>query len=372
MSKKFKIVTVLGTRPEIIKMSALIKVLDEFVDHILVHTGQNYDYELNQVFFDELGLRAPDVFLNCAGAGYADTVGNVIQEIDRYLLEEKPDALVVYGDTNSCLAVYPAKRRGVPVFHLEAGNRCFDFRVPEEINRRIVDHLADVNFVLSEAARDNLLAEGLPSNRIFNVGSNMPEVIDNIMPQVNKSQIANELNLMPEFILISLHREENVDDPEVLRTIIQEINLLTEQQSCDVVWSMHPRLAKRLSDSALPAIHPKVKQSKPFGLVDYLWLQLNCKCLISDSGTVSEEASILSIPAVTIRNAHERLEGMERGVFSMSEKGADLAVQVELAIRKASVEQMRQPYPSTHNSSTIVKIILSYIPYINREVWKSI
>ena len=370
MTRKKKIVSVVGTRPEIIKMSSLIKVLDEFCEHIFVHTGQNYDYELNEIFFNDLGLRKPDYFLETGGTKFVDTIASVLVKVDELLNTIKPDALVVYGDTNSCLSVYVAKRLQIPIFHLEAGNRCFDFRVPEEINRRVVDHLSDINFVLSEQARQNLINEGLPSNRIFNVGSNMYEVIDKLMDKIQNSDILMRLNIVKPYYLISIHREENVEKERYLDAIVENINSLVIETQTPAIWSVHPRIRKVINEKYSKNLSDLVKLAKPFGIIDYIKLQSTTKCLISDSGTVSEEASILNIPAVTIRSAHERPEGMEHGVFSMATPMDDLTSHVNLAIDEHSLGQMGNPYPRVYNSKKILKIILSNISTINREVWK--
>jgi UDP-N-acetylglucosamine 2-epimerase len=372
MSKKFKVVTVLGTRPEIIKMSSLLKLLDHYTNHIIVHTGQNYDYELNSVFFSDLELREPDYFLETGGNRFIPTIANILIKIENVLKEVKPDALVVYGDTNSCLSVYVAKRMQIPIFHLEAGNRCFDFRVPEEINRRIVDHLSDVNFVLSEQARQNLLSEGLPASRIFNVGSNMYEVIDQLQEKITKSSIHKELDITEPYYLISIHREENVEKSKHFESIVQNINNLVVETNTYAVWSVHPRIRQKIEQEFADQLSEKIILARPFGLIDYLRLQSDAKCIISDSGTVSEEASILNIPAVTIRSAHERPEGMDQGVFSMASPFENLSTHVKVACDSRSLENMGTPYPNTNNSFKILKIILSNISVIKREVWKEV
>ena len=368
-NKQIKLVTVLGTRPEIIKMSILMKKLDEYCDHRIVHTGQNYDYELNEIFFNDLDLRPVDEYLNAVGDNFADTIGNILKKITIYLEKEKPDGVVVYGDTNSCLSVYVAKRLRIPIFHLEAGNRCFDFRVPEEINRKIVDHLSDINFVLSEEARENLLREGLPPNRIFNVGSNMPEIIRGLLPKIHSSDILKKLNLEKDYFLISVHREENVDEDIILEQIVNSINELTDEFCYDVVWSLHPRTRKKIESMNLK-VADQIIFTKPLGLIDYLKLQKHCACLISDSGTVSEESSVFKIPSVTLRNSHERPEGIKNGVFSVASQGKNLSLHVKLAMDKAALEQLDGAYPMKDNSMVILKAIMSYLEYIRSEVWK--
>lgn len=371
MTKEITIVTLLGTRPELIKMSAVIKRLDDCCNHILVHTGQNYDHELNQIFFDDLDIRPADYYLDAVGSSMAKTIGNIFVGVEKLFSEIKPDALVVYGDTNSCLSVYVAKRMQIPIFHLEAGNRCFDYRVPEEINRKIVDHLADVNMVLSQEAKENLIAEGLPRNRIFNVGSNMPEVIENLKFKIDESTIIEDLEIKNKFILVSIHREENLDDLMTLQNIVKSINKFVKENKIGCIWTCHPRLQK-----ILPKLDEKIDEEyiqlcAPFGLSDYIALQKSACCLISDSGTVSEEASILKIPCVTIRNAHERMEGMQKGAFIMSERGENLDAMIEFAMQPDAVNSIGEVYPIKNTSYNVVKIILSNIESIKREVYKN-
>lgn len=367
---QYKVVTILGTRPEIIKMSQVIKALDTCCDHIIVHTGQNYDHNLNQIFFNELSLRPVDYYLGCNTQDWANAISDIYVKTKKLFEKIKPDAVVVYGDTNSCLAVYVAKRMQIPIFHLEAGNRCFDYRVPEEINRKIVDHLSDVNLVLSQEAKENLIAEGFPRNRIFNIGSNMPEVIDSLKEKIARSSIIQELNIDQKYILVSIHREENVDNDEIIKNIIDKIKKYSIKNNVTCVWSCHPRLKKKLQKLNLSINNKLIKVCEPFGLIDYLKLQSNAKCLISDSGTVSEESSYLNIPTVTIRNAHERLEGMQNGIFVMSERASELEASIDLAINESSISSMKQTYSNQHNSFTVAKIILSYIEYVKREVYK--
>jgi len=370
--KKLKVVTLLGTRPELIKMSAVIKRLDEVCDHILVHTGQNYDYSLNQIFFDDLNLRPADYYLNSVGTSWAKTIGNIFESVEKLFSTIKPDALVVYGDTNSCLSVYIAKRMQIPIFHLEAGNRCFDFRVPEEINRKIVDHLSDINMVLCQEAKENLIAEGLPRNRIFNVGSNMPEVIANLKSKIDESTILEDLEIKGKFLLVSIHREENVDNLETLQNIVTSINKVVKEKGVNCIWTCHPRLRKMLPQLNEQINHDMIKLCSPFGLSDYLALQNSAICLISDSGTVSEEASILKIPCVTIRNSHERPEGMQQGAFIMSERGENLKEMIEFAMRPDAINSIGDVYPEQKISYNIAKIIISNISLIKREVYKKL
>ena len=315
----YKIMTIVGTRPELIKMSRLIPLLDEISEHILVHTGQNYDYELNQVFFEDLEIRKPDFFLNVADSSVAKTIGKIIEKSDEVFESQQPDALIVYGDTNSCLSVISAKRRKIPIFHMEAGNRCFDQRVPEELNRKVVDHLSDVNLVLTEHARRYLLAEGIRPQYIFKTGSNMFEVLNYYNKKIQDSKILDRLDLKSKnYFLVSLHREENVDSKDNLEKLIVALNRITELCAIPVIVSMHPRTKKRIEDFNLGDLAPQVQLHPPFGFFDYIKLQVSSKCVISDSGTIFEENSILNFPAVTIRNAHERPEGMDASSVILS------------------------------------------------------
>lgn len=351
-------------------MSCIIRELDKVSDHKIVHTGQNYDYELNEIFFDELDLRPVDFYLGSSDISLFKTIANIFVNIEELFNKNRPDAIVIYGDTNSCLAAYVAKRMHIPVFHLEAGNRCYDFRVPEETNRKIVDHLSDVNFVLSQEAKESLISEGFPKNRIFNVGSNIPEVFGSVEEKVCQSKILEKLGINSDYYLVSIHREENVDNDEILKNIVRNINDLAKETKTKVIWSAHPRLVKKLANANIQIDENYLFMNKPFGFIDFLKLQKNAKCLISDSGTVSEEVSILKIPAVTIRNAHERPEGMQEGVFIMSSKGNKLKSSVDYVIGESSRNNIGEPYPNVHNSGKITKIILSYIDYINAEIWK--
>lgn len=372
INKKLKVITFLGTRPEIIKLSQVIRELDHVVHHIIVHTGQNFDYELNEVFFKDLGLRDVDHYLGCAGDTYAETIATLFVKTEALLKAEQPDAILIYGDTNSCLAAYIAKRMQIPIFHMEAGNRCFDSRVPEEINRKIIDHLSDVNMVLCQEAKENLLREGIRADRIFNVGSHLPEVIDRIKPKIKSSHVLQDLNLRGPYIVVSIHREENVDDFLTLKNIVNSINHVVEAMNVEAVLSCHPRLRLKLDAAAVQFDETRVKISKPLGFIDYLALQNSSLCVVSDSGTVSEEASILKIPAVTIRNSHERPEGMQDGVFCMSTQGAHLFEMIQYSIRDKSVSSIGDPYPKGSVSSSICKIVLSYIDQINQQSYLKI
>jgi len=306
-----KVMTIVGTRPELIKMSRVIAELEKHTQHVLVHTGQNYDYELNQIFFDDLEIRKPDYFLNAAGPNAAQTIAQVIMKADEVFEQEKPDALLLYGDTNSCLAIIPAKRRKIPVFHMEAGNRCFDQRVPEELNRKVLDHLSDINMVLTEHARRYLLAEGIKPETIIKTGSHMREVLDFYKPKIDQSDVLTRLSLEAgKFFLVSAHREENVDSPEALRDLVETLDALAKKYRYPVLVSTHPRTLKRLEESAHGPLDERIIFSKPFGFIDYIKLQMEAFCVLSDSGTITEEASLLNLCAITLRNAHERPEGM--------------------------------------------------------------
>jgi UDP-N-acetylglucosamine 2-epimerase (non-hydrolysing) len=367
--------TIVGTRPELIKLSRVIAEFDRHVKHVLVHTGQNYDYELNQIFFDDLELRRPDYFLNAAGETAAQTIALVIEKTDHLLELEKPDAVMLYGDTNSCLAVIPAKRRKIPVFHMEAGNRCFDQRVPEELNRKIVDHLSDINLVLTEHARRYLIAEGLRPETIVKTGSHMNEVLDYYRPKIDASDVVHRLGLEPGgFFLVSAHREENVDSPSVLEELLETIDALANQYDVPVVVSTHPRTRKRIDALPTVKLNPHVRFLKPFGFSDYIRLQMDALCVLSDSGTLTEEAAILDLPAVTIRNTHERPEGMDAGTLVMSGLKREQvlrAVQVVLDQRNDDKRPARtvEDYVNGSVASQILRIVLSYTDYVNRTVW---
>lgn len=370
-----KVMTIVGTRPEIIKLSRVIAELDAQFDHVLVHTGQNYDYELNEIFFQELDVRKPDRFLNAVGDSVAQTIGNVISKADEVMGQVGPDALLVLGDTNSCLSVIAAKRRKIPIFHMEAGNRCFDQRVPEEINRKIVDHVSDINMPYTEHARRYLLAEGLRPETIIKTGSPMREVINYYLPKIEKSDMVRSLGLVPdEYFVVSAHREENVDDQRNLKNLLRTLNAIAGRYKQPVIVSLHPRTADRLEKLGAGDLRPEVRLSKPFGFLEYIKLQMNAACTITDSGTITEESSILSIPAVTIRNAHERPEGMDEGVLIMCGLETEHVIEAIEVVRKQYSREERQfrlvaDYDMDNVSKKVVRIIMSYTDYINRTVW---
>lgn len=375
MKNKMKVMTVVGTRPEIIRLSRVLAALDEYCEHILVHTGQNYDFELNQVFFDDLGVRKPDYFLSAAGCTGAETIGNVIIGVDKVLAEVNPDAMLVLGDTNSCMAVIPAKRRKIPTFHMEAGNRCFDMRVPEEINRRIVDHTADINLTYSSIARDYLLAEGIPADRVIKTGSPMFEVLNYYMSQIDGSDVLSRLHLEAgKFFVISAHREENVDSPKNLIKLGLILNGLAEKYGYPVIVSTHPRTRKRIEAQGLE-FNSLVQLLKPLGFHDYNKLQKSAKAVLSDSGTISEESSIMNFPALNIREAHERPEAFEEASVMMV--GLEIervfqALQV-LDLQPAGDDRLLRPvydYSMPNVSDKIVRIVHSYRDYVMRTVWK--
>lgn len=375
--KKLKVMSVVGTRPEIIRLSRVLSALDMHCDHVLVHTGQNYDYELNQVFFDDLGIRKPDYFLNSAegSTGVANTIGNLITAVDSVLAQVQPEAMLVLGDTNSCLSVIPAKRRKVPIFHMEAGNRCFDQRVPEETNRRIVDHTADINLTYSTIARDYLRSEGLPSDQIIKTGSPMYEVLHHYLPQIKASAVLSRLGLMPEqYFVISAHREENIEPETSFIKLVAVLNTLAEDHGLPVVVSTHPRTQKRVDNSGAK-FHPLVCLMKPLGFHDYIHLQMQARAVLSDSGTINEESSILNFPALNLREVHERPEGMEEASVMM------VGLEVE-RVRQGLAILATQPrgddrnlrlvtdYSMPNVSDKVVRIIHSYTDYVNRVVWK--
>jgi len=370
-----KVMTIVGTRPELIKMSRVIAEFDRHTRHILVHTGQNYDYELNQVFFDDLGIRKPDYFLEAVGETVAQTIARVIEKADEVLEREKPDALMLYGDTNSCLSVISAKRRKIPVFHMEAGNRCFDQRVPEELNRKVLDHLSDINLVLTEHARRYLLAEGIRPETIIKTGSHMHEVLEYYMPQVEKSEVLQRMGLEAgQYFLVSVHREENVDTPENLLDMVNTFNALAETYDMPVIVSTHPRTRKRLDALQLGELSPHIHFLKPFGFCDYIKLQLEAYCVVSDSGTITEEASLLNLPAITIRNAHERPEGMDVGTLIMSGLKSQRVLDAVRVIvsqhdKKQAVMRPVLDYEAGPVSKQVLRVVLSYVDYINRTVW---
>lgn len=370
-----KVMTIVGTRPELIKMSRVIAEFDEYTEHVLVHTGQNYDYELNQVFFDDLGIRKPDHFLEAVGENVAQTIARVIEKSDAVMESERPDALMLYGDTNSCLAVMAAKRRKIPVFHMEAGNRCFDQRVPEELNRKVLDHLSDINMVLTEHARRYLIAEGIRPETIIKTGSHMREVLDHYMPKIQQSDILQRLELESgRYFIVSAHREENVDTPENLHDLIATLNALAAAYDAKVIVSTHPRTKKRLDDLELGALDSRIAFLKPFGFCDYIKLQMEALCVVSDSGTITEESSLLNLPAITIRNAHERPEGMDAGTLIMSGLKKERVLDAVKVIvgqhdRQTVATQTVADYEGGAVSKKVLRTVLSYTDYINRTVW---
>ena len=375
--KKLKIITVVGTRPEIIRLSRVLAKLDEHCDHVLLHTGQNYDYELNQVFFDDLGVRKPDHFLNSAAnaTSAAHTIGNLIIGVDQVLAEVQPEAMLVLGDTNSCLSVIPAKRRKIPIFHMEAGNRCFDQRVPEETNRRIVDHTADVNLTYSDIAREYLLREGLPPDLVIKTGSPMFEVLTHYRPRIDASDVLTQLGLTEGlYFVVSAHREENIEPPQSFGKLVDVLNAVAEDHGLPVIVSTHPRTQKRI-DATGAKFHPLVRFLKPLGFHDYVKLQLSARAVLSDSGTINEESSILNFPALNLREAHERPEGMEEAVVMMVGLEVDRVRQglVILATQsRGAVRGLRQveDYSMPNVSDKVLRIIHSYTDYVNRVVWR--
>lgn len=373
--QKLKVMTVVGTRPEIIRLSRVMARLDEHCEHILVHTGQNYDYELNQIFFDDLGIRKPDHFLNAAGGSAAETIGKIIASMDEILLQEQPEALLVLGDTNSCLSVIPAKRRKIPIFHMEAGNRCFDMRVPEEINRRIVDHTADVNLTYSSIAREYLLREGLAPDLVIKTGSPMNEVLGHYRAKIEASDVLDRLGLKAyEFFVVSAHREENIDSDRNFGNLVQILNQVAETYDMPVIVSTHPRTQKRV-DAMGAQFHPKVQLLKPLGFSDYNKLQLMAKTVLSDSGTINEESSILNFPALNLREAHERPEGMEEAAVMMTGLSVERVMQ-GLAILESQPRgeqrllRLVADYSMPNVSDKVLRIIQSYTDYVNRVIWK--
>lgn len=370
--------TVVGTRPEIIRLSRVLAALDDYCDHILVHTGQNYDYELSQVFFDDLCVRKPDFFLNSAdgSSGAANTIGNLITSVDRVLAQVEPDAMLVLGDTNSCLSVIPAKRRKVPIFHMEAGNRCFDQRVPEETNRRIVDHIADINLTYSSIARSYLIREGLPADQIIKTGSPMYEVLHHYLPMINASDVLTRLGLFSQqYYLVSLHREENIESEQSFVKLVGILNHVAEAYGLEVVVSTHPRTQNRIDDLSIN-FNPLVRLVKPLGFHDYVKLQIHSKAVLSDSGTINEESSILNFPALNLREAHERPEAMEEASVMMV--GLDVVRVCQglniLQSQSRGVERSLRlvaDYSMSNVSAKVVRILYSYVDYVNRIVWKT-
>ena len=373
--QKLKVMTVVGTRPEIIRLSRVMARLDEYCEHVVVHTGQNYDYELNQIFFDDLLIRKPDHFLNAAGGSAAETIGKVIIAVDSVLAAEKPDALLVLGDTNSCMAVLPAKRRKIPVFHMEAGNRCFDQRVPEEINRRVVDHTADVNLTYSSIARECLLSEGLPTDLVIKTGSPMAEVLAHYQPRIEASDVLERLGLSADqFFVVSAHREENVDSDVNFRKLVNLLNSVAEKYGLPVIVSTHPRTQKRV-DAMGVTFHSKVQLLKPLGFSDYVKLQMSAKAVLSDSGTITEESSILNFPALNLREAQERHEGMEEAAVMLVGLEEHRVLQGLAILQnqpRGEERLLRQvaDYSMPNVSDKVLRIIHSYTDYVNRVIWK--
>ncbi|MEA1868203.1 MAG: UDP-N-acetylglucosamine 2-epimerase (non-hydrolyzing) [Thermodesulfobacteriota bacterium] len=372
---KRKIMTIVGTRPEIIKLSRVIAELEQFTDHVLVHTGQNFDYELNEIFFNEMEIRKPDHFLDAVSGSTAETIGNIIAKSDAVMEKEEPDAVLLYGDTNSCLSVISAKRRKIPVFHMEAGNRCFDQRVPEEVNRKIVDHLSDINMTLTEHARRYLIQEGLKSETIIKTGSSMLEVLNYHRPQIEASDVLDRLGLKVRgFFVVSAHREENVDSPRNFKDFLDTMRSIRDHYGLRVIVSTHPRTRKKMEALGIEGLGANIEFMKPLGFLDYIKLQMNAYCVVSDSGTITEESSILGFPAITIRQAHERPEGMDEGILIMAglEKESVLnAIDIVTAQAKESPNGFRivPDYDVDNVSKKVVRIIVSYIDYINRTVW---
>jgi len=369
-----KVMVVVGTRPEIIKLSRVMAEIENNMKMVLVHTGQNYDYELNQIFFDQMQIRKPDYFLDSVGETTAETIGNVISKSDKLFEMEKPDALLIYGDTNSCLCVISAKRRKIPIFHMEAGNRCFDQRVPEELNRKIVDHLSDINMPLTEHARNYLLNEGLKPETVIKTGSCMKEILNYYKDKIHESKILQKLNLnKSNYFVCSIHREENVDNEINFKNLIDSLNSIASQYNKKIIFSTHPRTMKKLGENSKLKLNPLIEIIKPLGLFDYIYLQMNAYCVISDSGTITEESSLLQFPAITIRQAHERPEGMDVGALIMSGLEEDRVLE-SVHIVTSQFERGIKPnlipdYDVDNVSMKVVRIIQSYTGYINRTVW---
>jgi len=370
-----KVMTIVGTRPEIIKLALTIQELDKYTEHIVVHTGQNYDFELNEIFFNDLDLRKPDYFLEAGAESAAMTIANIISKSDDLMKREKPDAVLVYGDTNSCLSVIAAKRRKIPIFHMEAGNRCFDLRVPEEINRKIVDHLADINFVLTEHSRRYLEREGIRPETIIKTGSSMNQLLQKYMARINNSKILEVLELTNNrYFVVSAHREEIVDEPENLKNLIISLNALAEKYSYPIIFSLHPRTKNNLEKIERVIINDKIVFSKPFGFIDYIYLQKNAFCVLSDSGTITEESSLLGFPAITIRNVHERPEGNDEATLIMSGYKKERVLKAVEVITSQFMAKEKfntiNDYNTDNVSKKIVRLILSYTEYINEFIWR--
>ncbi len=366
-----KVMTIVGTRPEIIKLACVIEELDKYTNHILVHTGQNYDYELNEIFFDGMKIRKPDVYMNAAGETPAETIGNTIAISDKLIKEHKPDAILLYGDTNSCLAVISAKRNKIPVFHMEAGNRCFDQRVPEEINRKIIDHSSDINMTITEHARRYLISEGIRPETVIKIGSSMKEVLRKNAKSIDESKVLETLGVEKnKYFVLSTHREENVDNPKNFENLLNSINKIAEEYKMPIIFSAHPRTRKKIEGLNFK-FNDNVKYMKPLGFADYNKLQQNAFCVISDSGTITEESSILGFPAITVRQAHERPEGMDEGTLIMSGLESDNIISA-INVVTSQKERMHivNDYDADYVAAKVVRIILSYTDYINRTVWK--
>ncbi|CNI50086.1 UDP-N-acetylglucosamine 2-epimerase [Yersinia intermedia] len=375
MAKRMRVLSIVGTRPEIIRLSAVLKKLDIYCDHVIAHTGQNYDYELNEIFFSDLDVRKPDYFLNAAGDNAAQTIGNIIIKVDELLDKVKPDALLILGDTNSCLSAIAAKRRKIPIFHMEAGNRCYDQRVPEETNRKIVDHISDINLTYSDIAREYLLSEGLPPDRVIKTGSPMYEVIQQNIDKISQSDILSKLVLeSKKFFIVSAHREENVDDPKKIIALSNILNEIAEKYNLPVIVSTHPRTRKRIEENNI-RFHKNIQLQKPLGFIDYIKLQLEAKVALSDSGTITEESSILNFPALNLREAHERPEGMEEASVMMTGLSLERVMQCLAILDEQPSGDIRllrlvADYSMPNVSDKVVRIIHSYTDYINRVVWK--
>jgi UDP-N-acetylglucosamine 2-epimerase len=372
---KTKVMTIVGTRPEIIKLCRVMHELDKYAGHVLVHTGQNYDYELNEIFFRDLGIRKPDFFLDAAGENLTRTIGNIISKSDDIMEQVKPDAVLLYGDTNSCLSVISAKRRKIPVFHMEAGNRSFDQRVPEELNRKIIDHLSDINMPLTEHARRYLLAEGLKPETVIKTGSPMKEILYHYMPQIEKSDVLKSLDLSPgKYFVVSAHREENIDSDVNFGDLMATLKKIVGKYKMPIIVTTHPRTRKRLEKLGMENLDHLIRFLKPLGFYDYVKLQMQAFCVISDSGTITEESSVLNFPAVTIRQAHERPEGMDEGVLIMCGLKADRVMEAIGVVTAQHSQDERQfrlvyDYDVDNVSKKVLRIVLSYIDYVNRTVW---